>query len=148
MPVLRPGLGGCLLNTDTEAMRMLGMALEWREEAGCVSGRSGGEALKGVSPDIRPNGGDVGGGRCFLATAGDLDGDPLENPIAEAGKAAELDGLDQHVEITGADDYGRTAFVQVAPEDPVSLRGLLPGDEGSAVRIAGIGVAGGRVDEG
>jgi hypothetical protein len=59
-----------------------------------------------------------------------------------------LDRLDQQVEVVRPDDDGRTAFVQVAPEDAVGLLGLLPRDEGSTMRVAGIGVARGGIDEG
>ena len=110
-----------------------------------VSGRSRSQTLKRVSPDVRSNRRNVGSGWRFLAPVGDLDGDPLKDLVAEPGESAEPDRLDQHVEVARADDDGRSPFVQVAPEGAIGLGGLLPGDEGGALRIAGIAVAGGGV---
>jgi hypothetical protein len=79
---------------------------------------------------------------------GDLDRDSLKKLVAKTGETTRLDRLDQHVEVFRSDDDGRSPFVQVAPENPVGLRCLLPRDEGRPMRIARIGVACGGVDEG
>jgi hypothetical protein len=64
-----------------------------------------------VPTDIRPNRGDICGGRRVLVAIGDLDRDPLKKLVAKAGETTRLDRFDQHVKVFRSDDDGWPPFV-------------------------------------
>ena len=64
---------------------------------------------------------------------GDLNRDPLKKLVAKTGETTRWNWLDHHVEIFRSDDDSRASFMQIAPERPVGLGGLLPGDRKSVV---------------
>ncbi|MDX6610295.1 MAG: hypothetical protein QOF85_2220 [Solirubrobacterales bacterium] len=76
--------------------------------------------------DICTNRRNIGSGRGVLVAIGDLDRDPLKKLVTQSSEPACLDRLDKHVEVLRSDDDCRPTFVQVAPQDAVGLRGLLP----------------------
>ena len=98
-----------------------------------------------MRPDICENRGNIGDRRGLLPPTENLDGDPPENLVAQPRELSKWDRLDQHLEVVRPDDDRRSPIVEIAPKDAIGLCGLLPGDEGSAIRVTGIGVAGGGV---
>jgi hypothetical protein len=79
--------------------------------ASVTSGGDRGQSLKRVTTDLRSNRRDVGGGRFFLMSIGDLYRDPLKKLIAKPGETTRWNWIDHHVEIFRSDDDGWSSFV-------------------------------------
>ncbi len=101
-----------------------------------------------MPPNVHANRRYIGNWKSVLVAVGDLDRDPMAKLVAQPSEPTRPNWLNQHVEVICSDEDCLSPFAQVAPENPIRFGGLLPGDESSAIRIAGIGLAGSGVDEG